>query len=210
MRGCIMFLLSALSSLISAFSQSNLDGSIELRIENDSLQVSIDYPETEIELSCKNLGNSNLLLYGIVGNVTKIARVDAVCDVEKAGGGLVISIFDMRNERIKPNPGPSESIHSEPMSTERFANLMRQAREEYLSNLKVVKKGEVLLVHERISLKDYGLKRGAYRVQITYFSGRKLLTTRVGEEQVEVDKKLNGAELYQGCAQSNFISLIVN
>jgi len=56
-------------------------------------------------------------------------------------------------------------------------------------------------------LSAFSFKKGAYYLQLIYYSGKALRTETVGEEQIVKDQKTHNAELFQGCAISNIIAL---
>lgn len=191
--------------------QSVDKGLIEMQIINDSLQTFASSPELTISLRCKNNRNKNLLLYGFEGNITKFgATVERACDQERVGGGIALLILNEKREREHATWSIPDSIDYKPMPKEKFEQRMGQGRLEYLRGTKILKGSDVMYVDQKIDLREFSFKKGTYYLQIIYYSGKKLKTKTVGEEQIEKDKKAYNAELYQGCVISNEITFRVD
>ena len=195
---------------IKAAAQSLTGGPIQIKMENDSIQTSVSNPEVTISFRCENQSGTALLLYGIDAPVRLLPfKAEMWCDHERVSAGLALIIY---NNQLKQKP-PMHYIHSDkkldPMSTERLDSLMKISKLNYYTTTKVLEAHETVNLKKTIKLHEYNLERGIYFLQLVYFSGKQV-TTLVEMSQIDSDRKIHKAELYQGCAISNRISIIID
>jgi hypothetical protein len=195
-------------AIVTVKAQSVYPNSLQIQIQNDSLQTFAANPELVISLRCQNNSDKNLILYGFDSNLTKFgATVDRVCDYEHVGGGMALLIFNEKQQREYPDWHIPDSIDYKPMPKEKFEQRMQEGRSKYLIGTKVINGAGSFYVDQRIDLHGFSFEVSkTYYLQLIYYSGKSLRTKTVGEEQIEQDKKANNAELYQGCAISNVIT----
>jgi hypothetical protein len=92
---------------------------------------------------------------------------------------------------------------------EEFEKAMDNAYGRYLAGTMSIKAYTVTCFDRSISLENFHLKKGVYFLQVVYYAGKALATHTVGQDQISHDEQLYSAELYQGCAESNMIVMVV-
>jgi hypothetical protein len=189
--------------------QSVNENVLNVQIVNDSLQTFASSPEVIISLRCENNSRKSLLLYGFDSNMITIPADRLCANIERVGGGISVIIHSEKRERVYAVHTMPDSIAYKEMAEEKFAQLMKDADRRYLAGTKVLKRS-ITYIDKKLDLHEFPLARGTYYLQIIVFAGRSLMTKAVGEQQIETDKKLYNAELYQGCAISNEITFRVD
>jgi hypothetical protein len=179
-----------------------------IAIEIVTLQVSEINTKATIAVKLQNLTDKNLLLYGFESEFNRFANVNSICDVSRAGGKFALFIYDENNTIVEAEWRTHNNDSDFPVTTEQLETMKKQERLNYLSEKRLIKKNESTNFEREIDLKDYHLIRGVYYLQLGYYSG-KAIEQVVSKTQVDRDKLSNGAELFQGCAISNRILLIV-
>lgn len=197
--------------LIVTVKAQSVDGSLlQIQIVNDSLQTFADNPKVTISLSCKNNGNTDLLLYGLDNLLTTGVREDILKDPERVSASFALFIFNEKHERVYGVWSMPDSIAYKPMPREKLEARMEKNRLEYISKKKVLTGNSTLNFDKKIDLHEFPLKNGTYYLQLIYFSGKRLMTKLVGEAQIEQDKKTHNADLFQGYATTNQITFRVD
>jgi hypothetical protein len=59
-----------------------------------------------------------------------------------------------------------------------------------------------------VGLKRFHLKKGTYSLMLIYFAGENI-SNLVDANQMETDRQKHSAKIYQGCARSNKVTLVV-
>jgi hypothetical protein len=96
------------------------------------------------------------------------------------------------------------------MPIDSVETFMRREKKQYLKEMRVIEANNQILFEKKFNLKEYHLEKGNYTLQIGYYAGVGLEKAMVGRDQIDRDKIINGAELYQGCAISNEIHLRID
>jgi len=181
---------------------------LELLISNKVIVLEENNRDIEILGSANNGTADNLILYDFNGVIYMIQEgEDFFCDGEGAAG-FELFIYDEKSEQVIPDVYVPDSLDYTQIPTERFNSLMEQSRAKFISNTEVIKANQQIRFKKKVNLKNYHLEKGAYSLQVIYFAG-KSISNMVDPRQILEDEEAYDAKIYQGCARSNKVALIV-
>lgn len=189
--------------------QSSKSNSIELCMLTDTVAIS-KTNEIELEYSIKNLSDTNIILYRTTDKIFHFPsrRVEALCDREKTGAGLVFILFD-KNLKWQSARHRVISDYSNSMTKERADSAIFVAKAESLKATLILKKNEIRVFKERINISSFELLKGHYLIELIYYAGRKI-DHFADESQQKIDMNVHKASVYQGCVSSEKALILVN
>lgn len=182
---------------------------LDLRIHNDVLKIDKINSDVILEFGILNCSNENIIAYGINGQITRMIIENDFCH-EDVAAGLTFYLYNEAGEAFFPEvPLIPDSIDYKPMPKEKLQALMEQSKVEFVKNTRVFSPQRRIEFKQKIRLQDCQLEKGVYYLQVLYFSGN-YITNYVTVEQIDKDKRVHKASVYQGCLKSNKVKLIVN
>ena len=179
---------------------------LTIQIVNE--QICIDKNNLAIELIVRgvNCSDHNLLLYNYNGRIYPgPLREDFICE-GKGSAAFELVIYDESSEQMMPEISIPDSIEFQPL--EKLKQGFEQGRKEFRKNRLVATPHQEFEVKKKINLKDYQLEKGKYSLMLIYFSGDQM-TSMVDPKQINEDEQTYGSRIFQGCAKSNKVALVV-
>lgn len=195
---------------LAANAQLTVEKGIEINILSDSIISSARDLTATVSLKCTNFSAENILLYGFDSEPNSFTDIDRICNVDRVSARFALFISDANGKIYWPEWHIGKDIDYKPMPIERLESSMEQIKLRYLTEMKVIKTREVLIVEKEIDLASFHLKAGTYYLQYGYYSGKGVEQAMVGKLRIEDDCKRYSARLYQGCALSNRIVLQID
>jgi hypothetical protein len=193
--------------LISARSQTS--SPIGIEIITESVHASGEEVGIMLKLKCVNFADSNFLLYGFDSDFNEFTTIERICDVKRTSGRFALFIYTKSHDVLWPEWRIGD-IDYKPMTRDSLDASLEREKLRYLKDTRVIKRNDAMFFEKKIALNDYHLEKGRYFVQIAYYAGIGVEKEIVGKAQVDRDKIVYDAELYQGCAVSNTITLIID
>ncbi|MBI3218581.1 MAG: hypothetical protein HYZ44_03645 [Bacteroidetes bacterium] len=181
----------------------------DFKIQNENIYLNKDSREIVLNFSASNCSSKSLILYNINSVVLPpIIHEDEFCK-EDVAAGLALYIYNESNEAIFPEmPIIPDSIDYKPMSKDNLESKLANSRIEFVRSTKIIKPKQKIDFSKTIKLHSYGLEKGTYYIRLIYFSG-KYITNYVDQKYIAQNKTKYEANVFQGCAKSNKIKLII-
>jgi hypothetical protein len=98
-----------------------------------------------------------------------------------------------------------DSIEQRPVAKEVLDSTLRQMKVDFLKSGMILKKHEERTFTKRVPLHNFDLQKGRYYLQLCYYCGQ------MTAENLDLNEvRRSGAKLFQGCAMSVKVPLVVN
>lgn len=199
-----------LSVLFYGGCTSTFEEALQIRFKRDSVLLAKNETEIALTVECKNSGNVNLLLYGIMSNLLTNADAERLCNVNRVGGGIGLMLFDHKLSPVYAVETIPDSIKHKRLDERTFKSEMADSKKRFLGGTRVLKASQVLELVLNVDMRQFNLRPGQYHLKLVYYAGKGLTDDFVvGQQQIERDMHLYDAKLYQGCVLSDQIVLTV-
>ena len=203
-------ILACIFGLIEARAQHQGDSVLGIQIMCDSVSARTTDPRVSVLVLSSNTGQRNLILYGFDSNLLTVGFTpEDLCASDEVGAGIGALIYTENHQRRYSSFGIPPEIAYTPLSKERFERSVKESRRKFLSGTKVLTKMDTSTSRVSIPLEKFYLTKGKYWIQIIYYSGKNVVTRVVGEDKALEDKILYDANIFEGCATSNKIKLVI-
>jgi hypothetical protein len=202
------FLLAVFFSATTASAQIGDRSILDLRLTSDSIRVDLDNPILLLNIEAKNAGSENIILYNFGTNILQNVPIEDLCDVNQVGAGICVFLTHQNGNRIYINDYIPDTIMHDPFSN--IGAYPTQKKSANDANRPVVLEGggtHDLPVKFKFPELPEGL-HGQYYLQLVYYSGVGIYDKWVvGDQQIQLDKKMWDAFPFQGCSSTNTIKL---
>jgi hypothetical protein len=162
----------------------------------------------ELVFSVKNCSKDKLILYNLAEPVEADQFEESFYCNPNITAGITLFIYDANSEMMWPDIEYADSIAVRPQLDDWFIKLANKARSEFHKNMRVANADHSIELKSTVGLKRFHLKKGTYSLMLIYFAGENI-SNLVSADQMNADQRKHNAKIYQGCARSNKVTLVV-
>ena len=161
----------------------------------------------ELVFSVKNCSKDKLILYNLAEAVEAEELDESDYCNPNITAGITLFIYDANSAVMWPDIVFADSIAYNPKQ-DWFIKSVNKARSEFHKNMRVANADQNIELKSTVGLKRFHLKKGTYSLMLIYFAGENI-SNLVSADQMNADQRKHNAKIYQGCARSNKITLVV-
>jgi len=199
----IFLILSNFFSSISSFDEQSC---LILKMKSDPILRGKE--SIELVFGVKNCSKHNLILYNFAEAIEADQFEEGFYCNPNITAGITLFIYDANSKMKWPDIKFSDSIAFHPKQEEWFVKSVNEARNKFHENMVLAEVGHEMELRRTIDLKPFHLKKGTYNLLLVYFAGENI-SNLVSIAQMEADQRKNNAKIYQGCARSNKVTLVI-